>query len=351
MSNVPPRASSLLVIRFSSFGDIAQAIGVPGAFIEFDPQATVDWLVRSDFSELLLTHPLIRETIPFSRSAGFLGLIQLAWKLGARNYTHVYDAHNNVRSRVVVTILRFSRLLGRSGSFKFARRPKDRLRRWLLFRFRIRALPWPFRAADSFHRPLVKWNLSEHAPSGAQFFTTDTLPEACLTELNQAKRPLIVLAPSAAWEMKRWPIEHWQELVRLLPEASFAILGGPEDQFVDAIVQIDRKRCLNFAGRLTLAQSSTLLKYADLVIANDTGILHVSDQMDRPTIALIGPTAFGYPSHASSATEEIHLSCKPCTKDGRGKCINSLYKRCLVDLSPKRIAQKAIEMLKAKAAR
>jgi heptosyltransferase-2 len=162
---------------------------------------------------------------------------------------------------------------------------------------------------------------------------------------------LIVLAPSAAWEMKRWPIEHWRKLVQLLPEASFAILGGPDDQFVDSVAQVDRSRCLNFAGRLTLAQSSALLHHADLVIANDTGILHVSDQMERPTIALIGPTAFGYPSHRSSVTEEIDLPCKPCSKDGRGKCVNDLYKRCLVDLLPDRIAERAQEMLKSKADR
>src|SRR5689334_11497993 len=113
------RASSLLVIRFSSFGDIAQAVGVPAAFKQLDGKAQIDWIVRSDFQGFLLSHPLIREIIPFSRSAGVSGLIRLAWKLSARNYTHIYDAHNNLRSRMLIAVFYVSRSIGRSRSFKF----------------------------------------------------------------------------------------------------------------------------------------------------------------------------------------------------------------------------------------
>ena len=165
-----------------------------------------------------------------------------------------------------------------------------------------------------------------------------------MREFEALRKPIVAIAPSAAWEMKRWPIEHWKTLLLELPEVSFVLLGGPNDRFLNDIALCAPERSLNLAGRLTLAQNASIFERADLVIANDTGLLHVADQMERPTFALIGPTAFGYPSHATSTTLEIELPCKPCSKDGRGGCKNSVYQRCLVELNPKSVADRAREV-------
>lgn len=279
-----------------------------------------------------------------------MGLIKLAWRLGARDYSHIYDAHNNLRSKIVMGILRSRHLLRRlrgQAGFRFLRRPKSRLRRFLYFRFRLPVLPSPFRGAESFHRPLKSWGISESVPSGPQFFIEAELPEGVRTRLQNESKPVIVLAASAAWQMKRWPTQHWIQLIQEMNHAFFVLLGGPEDKFLSQLEQAAPERTLNLAGKLSLSQSASLLKRAELVIANDTGLLHVADQMSRPTIALIGPTAFGYPSHPTSQTLEIDLYCKPCSKDGRGKCINSLYQRCMVEISPERVKKAADEVLKS----
>lgn len=331
----------LLIIRFSSFGDIIHGIGVPRAFKERYPGARVEWLVRSDLKDLVEGHPSIDEVIAFDRSQGWSGLIGLSWKLARNGYTHVYDAHSNVRSFVVRTIFIMA---GTRASI--LRRSKDRLERWKLFKFKKSRLPMPFRSADSFHRPLESWGMKSVVPEGPQYFPDAKLPAEIEEKLRQLAKPLVALAPSAAWEMKRWPIAHWVSLMQALPEASFVLLGGPADTFLAELERAVPGRTLNLAGRLSLAQSASLLNSCALTIANDTGIMHVSDQMERPTIALIGPTAFGYPSHAKSKALEIELWCKPCSKDGRGRCVNDLYKRCLVDLLPDRVASQAREMLK-----
>jgi ADP-heptose:LPS heptosyltransferase len=339
----------LLIIRFSSFGDIIQASAVPGAFRRAFSSSSVHWLVRSDFKDLLSGHPLIDTIIPFERAQGIAGLIKLAWKLASsRRYTHVYDAHNNLRSNLFTFAFFFRAALGRlSGgkSPRFARRSKDRLRRWLFFRFRLPVLPRPFRGAESFHTPLRKWGIDQHVPQGAQFWAQATLPLSVLRDFKQLPSPLIAAAPSAAWAMKRWPVSHWKTLVSLLPNAGFIFLGGPDDKFISEIAAVAPERTVNLAGVLNLAQSIAVLPFADLVIAGDTGLLHAADQMERPTLALIGPTAFGYPSHSTSETLEIELYCKPCSKDGRGKCVNEVYQRCLIDLSPAKVAKAAENIL------
>ena len=331
----------LLIIRFSSFGDIIHGIGVPAAFKAHFPGAAVDWLVRADLKGLVDDHPAIDRVIPFERKSGWLGLLKTSWQLARSDYTHVYDAHSNVRAFFVRAIFR---LAGSKASV--VRRSKDRFRRWLLFALRRNTLPRPFRSADSFHRPLVQWGLPPTTPPGAHYFPKAALPPEIETELAKLPRPLYALAPSAAWEMKRWPIEHWLSFMRQVGDGSFVLLGGPEDGFIENLTREFPNRALNVAGRLSLAQSASVLARADLIVANDTGMMHAADQMERPTIALIGPTAFGYPSPPKSRALEIELPCKPCSKDGSGRCVNDLYKRCLVDLKPEAVIAAAREMTK-----
>lgn len=341
----------LLIIRFSSFGDIVQALAAPAAFRRAFPHAKVDWLVREDFRGLIEPHPLVSRTIVFERKAGLLGLISLAWRLSGDGYTHVYDAHNNLRSSFVMMTFRTRRWLRFFRGPRLLRRPKDRIKRFLFFKLGLPTIPQPFRGSESFLLPFRRWNIDPAMPEAPQFYTNASLPGEVSTSISSLSSPRIALAPSAAWEMKRWPIAHWKTLIALWKEARFVLMGGPGDQFLEEIRAVAPERVINTAGRLSLAQSASLLKECDLLIANDTGMLHVADQMGRPTLALIGPTAFGYPSHRNSVTVEVDsraLSCKPCSKDGRGKCVNSVYQRCLVEITPETVLDTALALLNKK---
>lgn len=337
----------LLVIRFSSFGDIIQAAAVPSAFRARFPHARVDWLVRADFRALLQGHPEIESVLAFERTAGLSGLLRLAWKLGAHPYTHIYDAHANVRSALVVAVLALRRLtlLSRLPWPAWTRRPKSRVRRLLFFRLRLRSvLPSPYRGVISFLKPLESWGVAAGAPRGPQFFPSAADRLEAATAFGDFS-PDVILIPSAAWALKRWPLANWKRLIELMPETRFAVLGGPEDTFCADLERLAPDRVRDFAGKMKLAASSAALARARLAISGDTGLLHVADQMGLPCLALIGPTAFGYPTQPSSLTLEVQLPCKPCSKDGRGKCVNPVYQRCLVDLSPDLVAARAQAIL------
>lgn len=329
-----------------------QVSPVSAAFRARFPDSTVDWLTRSDFAELLLNVPNLNEIFAFDRKLGFLPLIRLAWRLSERPYTHIYDAHNNLRSRLVCGIFKIRGFLKISQGKKppaLIRRSKERLKRFLLFKFRRNLLPSPYRGSDSFLWPLQAWEISSKQPGGAQFRSRAETMEGVLNklgaELSTLKRPWVIACPSAAWEMKRWPVNHWIKLIKKLPE-SIIFLGGNEDLFINELSEVAPERTRNFAGRLSLLESSALIELSDLVISADTGLLHVADQMEKPALALIGPTAFGYPSRATSEVLEIELHCKPCSKDGRGMCRNELYQRCMIDITPEKVAERAREKLK-----
>ena len=352
----------LLIIRFSSFGDIVQALSAPFAFKEKFQQAEIDWLVRQDFAGLLMSNPALSEVLAFDRRQTLWQLINLSWQLSARPYTHLYDAHSNLRSAVVLNVFRLRELTpnrlwacvnNKRPRLKVAIRSKHRLRRFLYFKLGFKTLPEPFRGSASFLWPLEKWGVSAQVPSAPLFNPGVALSNRVKDEIKfsatkpqgNQRRLRVALVASAAWEMKRWPVVHFQKLIELWPEANFVLLGGPSDGFLNDIAQIDPNRILNLAGQLSLAESSELLNHVDLVIANDTGLLHVSDQLGRPTLALIGPSAFGYPSQKNSYVAELQLACKPCSKDGRGRCHNSVYQRCLQELTPEVVLKAAQQII------
>ena len=135
--------------------------------------------------------------------------------------------------------------------------------------------------------------------------------------------------------MKRWPLQHWRSLVELHPERDFVVLGGAEDTF---LLTLAAPNVRVVAGKLSLVESLRVILASSALVSNDTGLLHYADLMGVPCVAIIGPTAFGYPAGPRSVVAELDLPCKPCSKDGRGDCRNSIYQRCLLELYPSSVS-------------
>ena len=145
--------------------------------------------------------------------------------------------------------------------------------------------------------------------------------------------------------MKRWPVSHWKELIKRLDGFKIMLLGGASDSFCDELATVDPARVTNTAGKLSLVESCQLISRARLVIAADTGLIHVADILGVPGIMLMGPTAFGFPSGESIKVMETVLDCRPCTKDGRGRCSQNVWQKCMVDIAPEQVADVAKNML------
>lgn len=108
-------------------------------------------------------------------------------------------------------------------------------------------------------------------------------------------RPLVVLHPGANWPHKRWPPERFAEAGDQLAERErvrVAITGGPDDvELAEALRRRMRHPAVMLAGRTTVRQLAACLEQAQLVISNDTGVLHLAAALRRPLLALYGPTS------------------------------------------------------------
>lgn len=136
-------------------------------------------------------------------------------------------------------------------------------------------------------------------------------------------KPVVVFAPGAEFgSAKRWPASHFaalaKEIVQEDPRTQVVLLGSPKDRDVcDEIVALalaDAVRVTSLAGATTLDEAIALIASAGAVVSNDSGLLHVASALNRPVIAIYGPTD---PDHAPPFSDmakslSLRLECSPC---------------------------------------
>jgi len=336
------KSMKILIIRLSSIGDIIQCMSVITGLKNKFPQAEIHWVVRADMQSLVQIDPRIDKLWAFDRKEGFGGVFKLGNKLKNEQFDLIYDAHSNIRSNILKLVLCPFGLCNLFTRNKLVTRHKDRLKRLLLFKFGVNLLPNPFRALASFQTPLKKWDVSEfNTPFTDWQFPRETeekIEQLVLKQLPENQK-WVTLVPSAAWALKRWPVKYWQELVILRPDLHFVVLGGPGDNFCEEIRSAAPERVINLAGKTSLMESFCAVWHSPYVISGDTGFLHAGDLFQKPGQAIIGPTAFGYPSNPKMKIMEVDLPCRPCTKDGSTKCKIKEDRKCLMDITPRLVAR------------
>lgn len=340
----------ILIIRFSSIGDIIQCMSVTRGIRQKYPDADIHWITRRDMAQILYTDPSINKVWEFDRESGIRGLIAMGRELHQLRFDVVYDAHLNIRSFILRLCLGFISKWSLYGKSTLVVRKKERLNRLLFFNFNKRnALPMPFRGMISFQKPL--------RPLGIYFTNIRdkkwTFPvrvqeriEKLLNEYHLADQPFITLIPSAAWELKRWPVEHWQELVRSMQTVRFVIIAGPDDVFTKEIEEVAPERVVNLYGKTSLIESFYLVNRSHVVVSADTGFLHAADLFGIESVAFMGPTAFGHTTGKTVKILELDLPCRPCSKEGKSKCKLAENKKCLVDITPKLVKQEILAITK-----
>lgn len=329
--------SKILIIRFSSFGDVTQSLSVPSKVKELWPTSIVHFITRKDFSSLFDKHPDVDHLYLFDKNSGIKGLIKLAIYLRAENYTHIYDSHNNLRSNLLCFILRLFK------SVNFIQRPIYRWKRFLLFKLRINHFQQPFSGQRDLIQPLRKWGASESLPKTPLILLSKNEIIETLEKIPKLPIDFLCLAPSAAYHLKRWPKQYWVDLIKNLSNHHFVLLGGPEDRFLDDIQKLAPERCTNLAGLLTYRQNAVLIQQSAGLVSNDTGLMHIAEQLGHKCIALMGPAPFGFPSRPSTQILELNLPCRPCSKHGQGPCKNIKFHQCLVDLTPDIVTKRILQ--------
>ena len=164
-----------------------------------------------------------------------------------------------------------------------------------------------------------------------------------------AGRRWICLQPGARWWNKRWPIEHFEQLIRELrgknPDFGFAILGGSDDRpFGERLASIAPDRSVDLTGRITLLEMIEWLRRSELMVTNDTGPMHAAAALGKPVVGLFGPTD---PRRTGPYRQEtlgirLGLPCSPCLKQ---RCHYASTLECLRGITPLKVLSAIQERL------
>lgn len=310
--------TKILIIRFSSMGDIVLTSPVVRCLKEQVVDAEIHFITKKQNEPILRANPYIDYIWLYEHD--FKELIP---QLKSQSFDFIVDLHKNFRSAFVK-----SQLDVKSASFQ-----KLNFQKWLTVHFKMNAMPdihiveRYFRAAE----PLGVKNDGH----GLDYFIPDedevTLPSLPATH----HQGYIAIVIGGMHNTKIFPAEKIVEVCKKLSQPVI-LLGGKADQECgEQIVEMTGTMVYNSCGLYNFNQSASLIRQARAVLTNDTGLMHVAAAFHKSIVSVWGNTipAFGmYPYleekfKANSMIAEVKgLSCRPCSKLGFNECPKKHFK-------------------------
>jgi ADP-heptose:LPS heptosyltransferase len=339
----------ILILRFSSIGDIVLTTPVIRAVKQQVPGAVVHFCTKPGYRSLIEPNPYVDKAHYLTGS-----LKELVAELKAEKFDFVVDLHHNLRTSLLKVQLGV-----KSASFD-----KLNWRKWLLVQLKINTMP-RVHIVDRYLAAAAQLGVKNDG-KGLDYF----IPKA--DEVDVATLPVgfqrgyVAFAIGAQHATKRLPVERIIELCAQLRQP-VVLLGGPEDESTGHVVELAFEKqaaasppalpripdspyyfpnqpaahqqpattIYNACGQYSLNQSASLVRQAQLVVSHDTGLMHIAAAFRKEIFSVWGNTVpeFGmYPYRTEFRVLEVrNLPCRPCSKIGYEKCPQGHF-RCMRDI-------------------
>lgn len=339
------KIDKILIFRLSSIGDIVLTSALIRCIKKQYPDARIDYVIKKQFRQLIEHNPKITKIYTVDSSKGLKGLKEIKSEIKAEKYDVFLDIHKNMRSLFIRTGSKANKIL----TFK-----KHIFKRTLLTSFGIDK----YTTVTPVYKRFVQAAQSigvNYDNKGTELYISTEIDEKIKRELYSknilGNKPYVLLCPGASFKNKQWLPERFAELAnKLINTANVNVVlagGKAEEDICKYIVQETNGKAFDFSVRLNILESAIVAKYAKVVVANDTGMLHIAEALKVPVVGIYGPTArqLGYyPILAESQVAEVDLPCRPCTKMGTGTCPKKHWK-CMKDISTSMVYEKVSTLL------
>jgi heptosyltransferase I len=308
MNSDPER---ILLIKPSSLGDVVHALPVLSLLRRRFPAAKISWLLAAGCAGLLEGHPQLDEIVRFDRKR-----LGAAWRNpGALRELWSFDGELRRRKFDLVIdlqgLFRSGWMTWRTGAAQRVGFANAREGAWLFYNHRVPIETLEQHAVQRYLKVAEAVGCGRE-PVEFRFHVTDA-DRAQVDALVPAGEKFAVLLPATNWATKRWPVERFAAMVGEV-ERRFglkSVVAGA----ADAGELAPRIRAhFNVTGKTKLRQLVALLERASLVIANDSGPMHIAAALGRPLVCVYGPTnpVRTGPFGRNDSVVRVTMPCAPC---------------------------------------
>jgi len=325
----------ILVLRFSSLGDVILTTPLLKTLKQIFPDSQIDYCIKSPYLDILKFNPNLNRIIEVDNVLSFEKLRGLRKALTANTYDLIIDAHNNLRTFYLKIFLRRR---SRIVSVK-----KYSIRKLLLVKLKINLM----KNLLPIGKRLTKICGEKSGEAIPEIFTNKQSEETATKILTALKLPsntvLVCIISSTRHFTKTYPPEYFAELINKFDKNRFFFLltgKGDDRKNIEIIRENTGPNVYDLCDKLTLLELAEIMKRCKLVIAGDTGPMHIAEALNIPLITIAGSSVkeFGFfpVSGNSRVIENEGLKCRPCTHIGRDKCPLGHFK-CMRELKPELI--------------
>lgn len=310
----------VLIVRFSSIGDIILTTPVVRCLKTQRPDVEVHYVTKASYQYLLTDNPYIDQIHLLEDN-----LWKLIKQLRNEKFDLIIDLHYNLRTLQIKTALGIQ-----SYSFN-----KLNWEKWLFVNWRINALP-NVHIVDRYLNTLQNLGVIND-DKGLDYF----IPYRDIIELDWLpgthQKGYVAYAIGGQHETKKLPLNRMIELCEKI-NFPIVLLGGKEDAANGDMIEkaIGANLIYNACGKCNFNQSSSLIQQSKLVFSHDTGLMHVAAAFKKKVYSIWGNTIpeFGmYPYQTNFVLlENRQLKCRPCSKIGYKRCPKGHF-RCMNELS------------------
>lgn len=336
----------ILVIKLRAIGDVVISTAVLPNLRNAFEEAEIHFLVEVSGREVLEGNPYVDRIIVLPRREGKSLSRMTALREGFRflkqirgeKYDLVFDLFGNPRSAFLTWMTGASTRVGfafRGRKYAYNKRVQPRGDRVHEVKFNLDAL----RVLDI---PIVETSPCFHFSKKDRDHVEEWIQENGLKDSF-----LVGIHPWGSWKAKRWGLEKFAALADRLVEdlrAGIVLLWGPGEKEYAEEVQTLARNPTTLAPTTSLKELGALLWWCQLVIANDSGPMHISAAVGTPTVGIFGPTNSrlqGPYGESHEVAQKEGLACLGCNRlECRSlDCMNLLSTKEVFDVAQKCIAK------------
>ncbi|HEI8868687.1 ADP-heptose--LPS heptosyltransferase RfaF [Serratia sp. AKBS12] len=343
----------ILVIGPSWVGDMMMSQSLYRTLKAEYPSAEIDVMAPAWCRPLLARMPEVNQALSMPLGHGALAIGErrrLGRELRANGYDRAYVLPNSFKSALVPFFANVPQRTGWRGEMRYGLLNDIRVLDKTAFPLMVQryvALAYDkqqIRRAEDLPQPLLWPQLQvsdeEIAETASAFNLTD-------------QRPTIGFCPGAEFgPAKRWPHYHYAQLAQKLIDQGYqiALFGSAKDheageQIRAALVEEARDYCVNLAGETQLEQAVILIASCRAVVSNDSGLMHVAAALNKPLIALYGPSSPDFTPPLSDKARVIRL-ISGYHKVRKGDADQG-YHQSLIDIQPQQVLDALTPLLAA----